>query len=130
MIDSDVESSRTFNLLKNQYRMEISQRLGAIYEERTGIALPDSGGYKLGYGPTSQEVLIPAFLAAYGGRGTERISLDAVKSILQVMPNWQVRFDGLGKIEALSGFVNSIVINHAYRSTYSVGSFINSRAPA
>ena len=41
------------------------------------------------------------------------------------MPNWQVRFDGLGKIEALQRYVNSIVMNHSYRSTYSVGSFIN-----
>jgi len=41
------------------------------------------------------------------------------------MPNWQVRFDGLGKIEALQKYVNSIVMNHSYRSTYSVGSFIN-----
>jgi cell surface protein SprA len=41
------------------------------------------------------------------------------------MPNWQVRFDGLGKIEAFQRAVNSIVMNHSYRSTYSVGSFIN-----
>ena len=70
-------------------------------------------------------VLIPAFLAAYGGRSADNITLNAIKSILQVLPNWQVRFDGLGKIEALQKYVNSIVMNHSYRSTYSVGSFIN-----
>ena len=51
--------------------------------------------------------------------------MNAVKSIWEMMPNWQVRFDGLGKIEALQKYVNSIVMNHSYRSTYSVGSFIN-----
>ena len=48
-----------------------------------------------------------------------------IKSIWEVLPNWQVRFDGLGKIPAFQKVLNSIVMNHAYRSTYSVGSFIN-----
>lgn len=124
-IDDEVESSKIFLKLKDDYRKIISQRLGAEYERNTGTVLPDSGGYKLGYGPTSQQVLIPAFLAAYGGRDPNNVGLSAFKSILEVLPNWQVRFDGLGKIEALRKYVNSIVMNHSYRSTYSVGSFIN-----
>lgn len=51
--------------------------------------------------------------------------MNAIRSILEILPNWQVRFDGLGKIEPLQRYVNSIVMNHSYRSTYSVGSFIN-----
>ena len=124
-IDDEVESSKIFLKLKDDYRKIISQRLGAEYERNTGTVLPDSGGYKLGYGPTSQQVLIPAFLAAYGGRDPNNVGLSVFKSILEVLPNWQVRFDGLGKIEALREYVNSIVMNHSYRSTYSVGSFIN-----
>jgi cell surface protein SprA len=127
-IDNKVESSDSFEKLKNVYRKTISQRLAANYEAASGITLPDDTanvGYKTGYGPTSQEVLIPAFLAAYGGGNPESVGLKAIKSILEVMPNWQVRFDGLGKIESLQKYVNSIVMNHSYRSTYSVGSFIN-----
>jgi len=127
-IDDQVESSKTFLKLKGDFREIISQRLGDQYESNTGIPLPPDSintNYKSGYGPTSQEVLIPAFLAAYGGRDPNEISLKAVKSILEILPNWQVRFDGLGKIEALQQVVNSIVMNHSYRSTYSVGSFIN-----
>jgi cell surface protein SprA len=127
-IDSKVESSESFELLKNTYRSTISQRLGREYTYNTGIVLPpdtSNTDYVSGYGPTSQEVLIPAFLAAYGGGSPDNIAMEAVKSILDIMPNWQVRFDGLGKIEALQRYVNSIVMNHSYRSTYSVGSFIN-----
>ena len=124
-IDNKVESSETFAMLKDEYRKEISYRLAMDYQEKTGILLDDSAGYYEGYGPTSQEVLIPAFLAAYGGRETSKVSLSAIMSILEIMPNWQVRFDGLGKIEALQKYVNSIVMNHSYRSTYSVGSFIS-----
>ena len=36
-IDDKVESSKTFALLKEEYRRDISQRLGAEYEEKTGI---------------------------------------------------------------------------------------------
>ena len=127
-IDDKVESSESFELLKNKYRQIISHRLGDAYSDRTGMALPPDStnpDYVSGYGPTSQEVLIPAFLAAYGGRSADNVGMNAIKSILDILPNWQVRFDGLGKIEALQKVVNSIVINHSYRSTYSVGSFIN-----
>jgi cell surface protein SprA len=127
-VNDKVESSESFYLLKNEYRKIISQRLGQEYSNDSGIDLPpDSSNtdYVSGYGPTSQDVLIPAFLAAYGGRSADNIAMNAVKSIMEVMPNWQVRFDGLGKIEALQKYVNSIVMNHSYRSTYSVGSFIN-----
>ena len=124
-IDDRVESSKVFLKLKDEYRKIISRRLGYEYEHKTGMALRDSAGYKLGYGPTSQQVLIPAFLAAYGGRDPNKVSLSAFKSILEVLPNWQIRFDGLGKIPAVKEIVNSIVMNHSYRSTYSIGSFIS-----
>lgn len=129
-IDSKVEGSETFSKLKGDgltnYRMDISERLGVEHYGVPVSDLPrDSTGYVEGFGSTSQAVLIPSFLAAYGDQDVEKISTKAVRSIAQIMPNWQVRFDGLGKIEALQQYVNSIVMNHAYRSTYSVGSFIN-----
>ncbi len=125
-IDSEVDNSGTFNRLKNDYRMSISERLGVDYYGVPVDQLPrDSTGYVEGYGSTSQAVLIPAFLAAYGDENVEKISLKAIRSLTQIMPNWQVRFDGLGKIEAFQRVVNSIVMNHSYRSTYNVGSFIN-----
>jgi len=127
-INDKVESSESFSLLKNEYRKVISQRLGDEYYNRTGTVLPSDSlnpDYVAGYGPTSQEVLIPAFLAAYGGKAADQVAMSAIRSILEILPNWQVRFDGLGKIEPLQRYVNSIVMNHSYRSTYSVGSFIN-----
>ncbi len=127
-IDDNVESSQSFDLLKNEYRQTISQRLGREYTDETGEVLPPdsaNAGYVTGYGPTSQEVLIPAFLAAYGGGSPDNVSMKVIKTIWEMMPNWQVRFDGLGKIEALQRVVNSIVMDHSYRSTYSVGSFTN-----
>ena len=125
-IDSDVDDSETFDLLQNEYRIDISQRLGADYTESTGITLPPDSidsRYVQGFGPSSQAVLIPAFMAAYGNEDVETVTLKAIRSIAQILPNWQIRFDGLGKIEAFKPAINSIVINHSYRSTYSIGSF-------
>ena len=123
-IDSEVDNSGTFARLKEDYRLAISERLGMDHYGVPVDQLPrDSSGYVQGYGATSQAVLIPAFLAAYGDEDVEKVPLKAVRTIAQILPNWQVRFDGLGKIEALKRVVNSIVMNHSYRSTYSVGSF-------
>jgi len=122
-IDSEVESSQSFFKLKEEYRKVISERLANDYMASTGEILRDSAGYYEGFGPTSQDVLIPAFLAAYSDSDPNSISLKAIGTIRDILPNWQVRFDGLGKIPAFQRAVNSIVINHAYRSTYSVGSF-------
>lgn len=127
-ITSAVDSSISFNNLRYDYRRAISQRLADEYFENTGIQLPpDStdGNFYQGYGPTSQDVMIPAFLAAYGYQDVASVPLRAVQSIFNVMPNWKISYDGIGKIEALREYVNSITLNHAYRSTYSVGSFIS-----
>ena len=123
-IDSEVDKSGTFQLLKEDYRMTISERLGQDHYGLPVDQLPrDSSGYVQGYGATSQAVLIPAFLAAYGDEDAEKVTLTAIRTISQILPNWQIRFDGLGKIEAFKPAINSIVINHSYRSSYSVGSF-------
>ena len=125
-------SSASFDYLKLQARKDISARLADRYMQEYPSASPlsDSAGYYEGFGPTSQEVLIPAFLAAYGYRDSKSVSLRSfpetiVQGILTVMPNWKVTYDGLGRIEALKKYVNSITLNHSYRSTYSVGSYIS-----
>ena len=128
--DKADSSSASFDYLKYEARKIISQRLGADYEERFNTFLSDSAGYKEGYGPTSQAVLIPAFLAAYGYQDADKVSLKSVpemalRTLLSVMPNWKITYTGLSNIEALKKYVNSITMNHSYRSTYTVGSFIS-----
>lgn len=125
LTDNADSSSVSFDYLKDVARREISERLANDYFNKTGIALDDSAGYYEGYGPTSQEVLIPAFLAAYGYQKTDNVPLTAVHSILSVMPNWKITYDGFGRIEALQKYVNSITLDHSYRSTYSVGSYVS-----
>lgn len=121
------------------YRQIVSHRQGASLERLYPQYDPDAGfidnetgefmgappGYSLGYGPTSQEVLMPAFLSAYSGADPQKASLDMVPSIMKMLPNWQVRFDGLSNIEFIKKYLRSVNVNHAYRSTYSIGAFSN-----
>lgn len=80
---------------------------------------PEIGGDRL----NSAEIMIPAFLAAYTGRDPEKISMSAFPSLRNLLPNWRMTYDGLGRIPFLNTYLRSIVLSHAYRCTYSVGSY-------
>ncbi|HSO78314.1 MAG TPA: cell surface protein SprA, partial [Bacteroidales bacterium] len=82
-----------------------------------------TGPYASGYSITSGEVMVPAFLAAYTKRDPNRISLAAFPSMLHMMPNWRINFEGLTKYEAVRKIFNSVSLSHQYRSTYTIGSF-------
>ena len=85
--------------------------------------LPVEGPYKSGYGSTSGEVLIPAFLAAYSKKSPETVSLDIFPSYLSMMPNWRINFDGLSRFEPVQRVFRSVNIAHQYRSSYIIGSY-------
>jgi len=78
----------------------------------------------LEYQGQSQDVLIPAFLAAYTGASAQSIALTPFPST--PLPNWRIDFNGLSKISALKNIFQSISLTHAYSSTYSVSNFTNS----
>ena len=77
-----------------------------------------------GYEDQSQDVLIPAFIAAYSGKSAEKVSLSPFPSI--PIPNWRLDYAGLSKIPALKELFESVSLNHAYNSSYSVLNFSNS----
>ncbi|MCX6232896.1 MAG: cell surface protein SprA [Bacteroidetes bacterium] len=79
--------------------------------------------FPVGYGSTTQQVLIPAFLAAYSGRDPNSIGLNPFPKI--PIPNWTLNYTGLSKIKALKNLFKTISISNGYHSTYSVGSFTN-----
>jgi cell surface protein SprA len=124
-------ASQTFDRFR-EYTAIISQRRGnersmvdpsydPHFDPVTGEQL--SGAYTSGYGMTSSEVLVPAFLAAYTRRDPEKISLSPFPSMLHMMPNWRINFEGLTKFEAVRKVFNSVSLSHQYRSTYTIGSF-------
>lgn len=83
------------------------------------IGNPDSSDYGYRYfSQSSQEVLIPAFLAAYTGTDISSFGTEYKRST--PLPNWQITYDGLSKIPWVKQFLNSLVLNHSYRSNYTI----------
>ena len=74
-------------------------------------------------GNNTADVLVPAFLAAYTGRDPYRVKLNPFMSLLQVLPNWSVTFDGLGKLPWMREHFKSVNITHAYSCKYAIGSY-------
>jgi cell surface protein SprA len=116
--DDLAEQSKTFEKMK-EYRLEIARRYAA--ENPNSRTINDSTGFPEGYGPTNQEVLTTAFLAAYAGKDPAKVNLTAFPSI--PLPNWRLTYDGLAKLKLFKKFLRTFSITHAYLSTYSVGNF-------
>ncbi|MBN3034253.1 MAG: cell surface protein SprA [Bacteroidales bacterium] len=112
------EKSKFFENMKS-YRLEVARRLAAEYPQE--LPLVDSSGFPSGYGPSSQYVLLPSFLAAYSDRGPSRINLNPMPAI--PLPNWRISFNGLNKIALVQQYFKNVTLNHAYRCTYNVGTF-------
>lgn len=108
-------NSEIFNELRG-YRTTVSQQLG----EEAGTSLGDDGYYN-GYGANQQDVLIGSFLAAYTGQGTGNSFFDVFKAI--PLPNWDIRYDGLSKLDFMKKYVRNFTLSHAYRSNISVSNF-------
>ncbi|MBC7412094.1 MAG: cell surface protein SprA [Bacteroidia bacterium] len=93
-------------------RVKVSNQFGTV---------KDSAGYTVGYGKTSQDVMIPALLAAYTGADANGVATTAFPKI--PLPNWRVSYDGLSRLPLFKDLFKSITLNHSYKSTYSVGSY-------
>ncbi len=89
----------------------------------TGAPHPEYPGYKLGYGPTNQQVLIKSFMAAYLGKDAK--SYDVNANLTNQLPrfNWRLSYNGLAKLPGLKDIFTSINITHGYKSTLTVNSF-------
>ena len=95
----------------------------------------DPNGFAIGYGKYSQDVLIPAFIAAYTGKDKESVSLlnqnnSNIRSNpfsgMLPMPNWSILYNGLSKVKALSTLFSNISLSHGYNGNLSMNSFASS----
>jgi cell surface protein SprA len=93
---------------------------GGDYAALRGQTYDASNG---GVNKNSADVLVPAFFAAYTGRDIHNVKFNPFLSILNILPNWSVTFDGLGRIPWLRERFKSITLTHAYTCKYAIGSY-------
>jgi cell surface protein SprA len=123
------EVSETFNKFQNN-RITIANRLAKSNPYYTGGTTQD--GFPTGYGRYAQDVLIPAFIAAYTDKDPNSVGLISQTnpnitsnpfSGIKPLPNWRVTFTGLTKIPAISNIFSNVTVSHAYNSTLSMNTF-------
>ncbi|WP_229313118.1 cell surface protein SprA [Larkinella terrae] len=76
------------------------------------------------YNLTSQDVLIPAFFAAYSGKDPNTV--DKNPFLRFPLPNWRVDYNGLSQLKPFRKLFSAFTLSHSYNSTYSVGNFTSS----
>ncbi len=107
-------SDATFEEFKNN-RTIIAQRLA------TNSSQPISG-----FGETSEQVMLPAFVAAYSGNDANTVNLDAFREV--PIPGWKLTYKGLMKMAWFKENFRSFLVTHSYNSLYSITSFTNNLA--
>lgn len=76
-----------------------------------------------GFGENSQQVLLPAFIAAYSGKNPTKVNTGLFRNI--PIPNWTLRYNGLMKLDWFKKNFSSFVVSHGYKSSYTISSFTN-----
>ncbi|MBC6997145.1 cell surface protein SprA [Cytophaga sp. FL35] len=115
---SDEFDSETFQKFKEN-RITIANRLVSDRGETLGDV--DEEGFPQRYGKTQQDVLLPAFFAAYTGQDAERVNLDAFRQI--PIPNWNLKYTGLMRNKWFKKKFQRFSLSHGYRAAYSINSF-------
>lgn len=113
-------SFEKFCSLLGGYRQQVeAQYAGATYPAGTEYAGQKFDSKIAGVNQYSADVMVPAFLKAYAGIG----GLDIFPSLLKMLPNWSVRYSGLGELSWFNERFKSVNLSHAYKSVYAVGSY-------
>jgi cell surface protein SprA len=117
-------SSDVFEKFKNNRGIIAQRRATALKaKDPTYSAAGDGVGGFDGYNLDAQQVIIPAFYAAYTGKDPNKVSMTDFPSLLSMLPNWDVNFDGLGNIAFLKQYFRSISLRHSYKARYAIGNY-------
>ena len=121
---SDEFSSEVFETFKSN-RLTIARRLatqdGVDFSNPNNFENGDLSGFPLGFGKTSQSVLLPSFLSAYSGTDPNKVSLGAFRDI--PIPNWSIKYSGFMKMKWFRKNFKRFSVSHGYNSMYTINQF-------
>ncbi len=121
--------SETFKTFENN-RLLLSKKLGELNPYQGGAIGAD--GYYQGYGRYAQDVVIPAFIAAYTNKDPLSVKLNKNSnpnirsnpfSGIIPKPNWTITYNGLSRLRGMEKIFTNFSIRHGYHSTFSMNSF-------
>ena len=98
-----------------------AQYAGTVYPAGSSLSGGKFDATRTPVNMYSGDVMIPAFLKAYTSMGGN--SLSVFPALSRLLPNWSVRYSGLGKLPWFRDHFKSVNINHAYKSVFAIGSY-------
>ena len=117
--------SKTFekfvNLLAGFRDRVEAQYAGTVYPAGSALAGGKFDASRTPVNQYSSDVMIPAFLKAYTSMGGN--SLSVFPALSRMLPNWTIRYSGLGRLPWFNEHFKSVNINHSYKSVFAVGSY-------
>ena len=111
------------NRLENKYKQTYYPSGGFISTDNPTLVGQQYSTSNGAVDPNSGDVLVPAFIAAYTGKSADKISLSAFPSLLSMLPNWTMTYDGLSNIPWIKSRFKSIRLTHAYSCFYQVNNY-------
>ena len=118
--------SMSFNMIKTAFGEDSDELFQEFKDNRAVIAqrLADDNNVPIdGYGPNSQQVMLPAFVSAYSGKNASSVNMNAFRD--NPMPNWNLTYKGLMRLDWFRQNFQSFSISHGYRSAYSITNYTN-----
>lgn len=117
--------SKTFEKFVNSladFRNRVeAQYAGTVYPTGSDLAGGKFDASRTPVNQYSSDVMIPAFLKAYTSMGGN--SLSVFPALSRMLPNWTIRYSGLGRLPWFNEHFKSVNINHSYKSVFAVGSY-------
>lgn len=101
-------------------RLAVANRLATDFFGTTDFET-DEDGFPVGFGKTSQDVLLPAFLSAYKGSDVDNEETGFLRGV--PLPNWDLKYTGLMKIDWFKKNFKRFSVQHGYRASYTVNQF-------
>lgn len=117
--NNSIDNSQTFNQFREN-RLDVANRLATEFYGNDTFTRDDDG-FPNGFSRNSQNVLLPAFLAAYEGRDVEDQDDNVLRDI--PLPNWDIKYTGLMKLAWFKKHFRRFSIQHGYRSDYTINRF-------
>jgi cell surface protein SprA len=115
-----------FNEFLNN-RSVISGRLAKETRLPNGTQFPNNQELdkpeKAGFKRTGQQVLLPAFVAAYSGGNANSVSLGLFKNV--PIPNWTLRYNGFMKFKWFKKNFTNFTVSNGYKSSYTIANYTN-----
>ena len=130
--NSPITQYGNFSISHNMLKTSFNSSDVTFEEFKTNRAIiaqrlaTNSGQPVNGFGETSEQVMLPAFVAAYSGKDAGTVNLGAFREV--PIPSWKLTYKGLMKIAWFKENFRSFLVTHSYNSLYSITSFSNNLA--